>query len=85
MKPWQAAHLRMLETLPKRTHHAPEKVGDLNWRHWRKGKGKQAVMIDGTTYDSLTRAAKALGTNRPAILQMIERGEASFAPSWKPK
>jgi TPP-dependent indolepyruvate ferredoxin oxidoreductase alpha subunit len=75
---WQDAHLRMLETLPKRTHRAQE-LGDLNWRHWRR-KGKQAVVINGVQYASLTSAAKSLGTNRPAILKMVERGEASIEP-----
>jgi hypothetical protein len=73
---WKAAHLRMLETLPKRTHLAKE-LGGVNWRHWRR-KGKQSVVIDNVQYDSLTLAAKALGSNRPAILKMIERGKASF-------
>jgi hypothetical protein len=78
---WLEAHLRMLETLPTRIHLSHE-VGDVNWRHWRK-KGKQAVLIGGIRYKSLTLAAKALSTNRPAILKMVERGEASF--QWKLK
>ena len=36
-------------------------------------------MINGVQYDSLTLAAKALDSNRPAILKMVERGEAEFA------
>lgn len=77
---WQEAHLRMLESLPRRTHYAPEHVGDLNWKHWRRGgKEKRPVVIKGVQYDSLSLAAKALQSNRPAIWKMIERGEAAFA------
>jgi hypothetical protein len=81
MKPWQAAHLRMLESLPKTTHRSDDGVGDINWRRWRRrrvGNRSQAVIVNGVRYDSLTIAANSLGSNRPAILKMVERGEAEL-------
>lgn len=73
MKPWEAAHLRMLETLPKRTH---EKWEPDEAKGRPGGRAKQPVIIDGVWYASLNDAARALHKARQTIVSMIRRGEA---------
>jgi hypothetical protein len=75
MRPWEKAHLRMLETLPKRTHyrHTAEER-----RHGKRlgGRPRQAVNVDGKSYVSLTAAAQALGIARQTVTSMVRRGQA---------
>lgn len=79
MKPWQAAHLRLLEILPVRTHQAKARRADTNWRRRCGGvKEKQAIVIKGVRYHSLTAAATAMEVSRPALVYMIKRGEAVY-------
>ena len=71
------AAMRLSSTLPSRTHYAPEH-GSSHWRAQQKANHMRPVRINGMVYDSITEAARRIGTHRDAIRKMIHNGEAAY-------
>ena len=71
------AAMRLSAALPVRTHYAPEH-GSSHWRSQQKANHMRPVRVNGTVYDSLTEAARSIGTHRDAIRKMIHAGEAAY-------
>lgn len=70
----QAAHLRLLSTLPVRTHEW-ERV-EINER---QKNNLRAIIVAGVHYESLTEAGRQLGKSRGAIRNMVAAGRARYA------
>lgn len=67
----QAAHLRLLSTLPVRTH---ERV-DYAARAKETGRG---IILRGIEYASISDAARKLHIGRESVRQIIRRGDGRF-------
>lgn len=70
----QAAHLRLLSTLPVRTHERSARSAISNCG----GQPPKQVGVGHCTYESVTDAARQLGYSRGKVRNMIERGEARY-------
>lgn len=70
----QAAHLRLLSTLPVRTHEGTFSAcaGRDSVQNYKE------VVINGNHYRSLTEAARDLGICRDSVRKMITRGDGRF-------
>ena len=69
------AHLRMLETLPKRKHVITAYCDTVaRNKHTRGGvKWRKPVEVDGVRYPSIGEAARKIGISRQQIYQRIQR------------
>lgn len=70
----QAAHLRLLSTLPVRTHEQSSRPPAE-----RGGHQPRALVIERTHYESVAEAARLRHCARDTIRRMIDRGEARYA------
>ena len=71
----QAAHLRLIATLPVRTHVCePDK--EPNTSH---ANNTRAVIIAGAFYESITEASRQLGCSREKIRNGLKEGAVRYA------
>ena len=69
-----AAAVRLSSALPCRTHERPVPAN----QKAHSANNTRAVRINGAVYESLTEAARQLGTHRDAIRKMIHAGAAAY-------
>ena len=68
------AAVRLSSALPCRTHERAETP----YKDRQSANNTRAVRINGTVYESLTEAARQIGTHRDAIRKMIRAGDAAY-------
>ena len=74
MSPVMEAHLRLLETLPKRTHEfKPREVQGPSY--------SRPLIVHGRKFDSVRDAHRALGVSRTKIYNMLDDGRAEYLES----
>lgn len=75
----QAAHERLLSTLPVRHHKGPAFIDPIPRNTVGKGGHgvPKAVVVDGKRYDSMSEAERKTGIKRQRIYQRIKRNDGA--------
>lgn len=74
---WQAAHLRLMSSLPVRT--IPARVEKEEAPIPRPGRGGRAVIIGRTRYETIAEAARECGVNKHQIYKWEKEGKVKFS------
>lgn len=82
--PWERAHLRLLTSLPVRTHsRRDEMLAELGDRRGRQfipahHKAGRPVRVRGRKYESVSAAARAMHVHSRQIYKWLRAGRAKY-------